>query len=354
MQARQVSGFATQRPGDHCLKERGQGSLRIALPWLKSASDADVLEAAERPRSPSGEWLVGRRESIVVENRAWREWLLGGLDAGGEMLRDCPAGPCSRSLDSVVPPKGAWGCARPVHLLTAIDHLQLAPGRLALHEDESARLVVDINRHLECDGFRLHVSGASADWHLECAQPIECTSVEPDDASGRNLRDLMPGGPDGARVRSLMNEIQMLLHDHPVNIERAQRRLPAVNSVWLWGIGSLGRVYPASLPLLYTDDAWLAGLWRLHGASPGSLEEFAASGASGMDTLVARAGAAVGDSATALALAETTCFAPAKARLVQGATSMISLLLGDQSIEVSARARYRFWRRPRPLSLALE
>jgi hypothetical protein len=280
--------------------------------------------------------------------------LLGGLDAGSEMLRACPAGPCSRSLNSAAPPEGTWGCARPAHLLTAIDHLQLAPGRLTLDENESARLVGDINRHLEGRGFRLHVSGANGDWHLECAHPLECTSVEPEDASGRNLRDLMPGGPDGARVRSLMNEIQMLLHDHPVNMARAQRRLPAVNSVWLWGIGSLGKVSPASLPPLYTDDTWLAGLWRLHDASPGSLEDFSSSGLTGVDTLVANAGAPDGDSATALAFAEATCFAPAKARLVQGATAMISLLLGEQSVEVSSRARYRFWRRRRPLSLALE
>jgi hypothetical protein len=353
MRARQVSRLATQRPGDHCLKERRQGRLRIALPWLDCAPDADLLEAAERPRSSAGEWLVARRESSVVEVRAWREWLLGGLDAGAEMLRACPAGPCSRSLYSAVPPEGTWGCARPVHLLTAIDHLQLAPGRLALDEDESARLVGDINRHLEGGGFRLHLSGATDGWHLECAQPLECTGVEPDDASGRNLRDLMPGGPDGARVRSLMNEIQMLLHDHPVNVARAQRRLPAVNSVWLWGIGSLGKVSPAGLPPLYTDDAWLTGLWRLHGASPGSPGEFAASGASDTDTLVAPAGAPDGDSATALAFAEATCFAPAKARLVQGATAMISMLLGERSVEVSSRARYRFWRRQRPLSEAL-
>jgi hypothetical protein len=241
-----------------------------------------------------------------------------------------------------------------VHLLTAIDHLQLAPGRLGLDEDEAARLVGDLNRHLEDRGFRLHISGANDDWHLECAQPLECTSVEPDDASGRNLRDLMPAGRDGAQVRSLVNEIQMLLHEHPVNTARLERQLPPVNSVWLWGIGRLGKTAPANLPPLYTDDAWLAGLWRLHGSSPRSLDEFAAAGESGMDMLVASAGAAGYDPGTALAIAEATCFAPAKARLVHGATAMISMLLGDQSVEVGGRARYRFWRRRRPLSVALE
>ena len=43
-------------------------------------------------------------------------------------------------------------------------------------------------------------------------------------SSGHNVHDFMPAGRDGARVRSLMNEMQMLLHEHPVNERREQRR----------------------------------------------------------------------------------------------------------------------------------
>jgi hypothetical protein len=170
---------------------------------------------------------------------------------------------------------------------------------------------------------------------------------------GRNLRDLMPAGRDGARVRSLMNEIQMLLHEHPVNLARLERRQPAINSVWLWGIGRLEKLSSAKLPLLYTDDAWLAGLWRLHRAAVLSLDEFAAADEAGKDTLVACASAPGGDAGTNLAFVEAACFAPAKAGLQRGSTAMISLLLGDRTFAVDSRARYRFWRRRRPLSEAL-
>ncbi len=353
MRAWQVSGSAIQHQGDQCLKERGQGRLRLALPWLECAPDADAPGGQVLPRAPAGEWLVARGDSSPADVGAWREWLLADLDSGGDLLRACAAGPCVRSLRTPAPPEGTWGCATPVHLLTAIDHLQLAPGRLVIGEAESARLVGDINRHLEGSGFRLHESGAGGDWQLECAQPLECACVEPDDASGRNLRDLMPAGRDGARVRSLLNEIQMLLHEHPVNAARSERRQPAINSVWLWGIGSLGKLSPANLPLLYTDDAWLAGLWRLHGAAARPLDEFAAAGEAGKDALVACARAPGSDSGTALALAEATCFAPARARLVRGATGMISMLLGDRTVVAGSRARYRFWRRRRPLCEAL-
>src|SRR2546430_884920 len=39
------------------------------------------------------------------------------------------------------------------------------------------------------------------------------------------------------RFHALMNEAQMLLHEHPVNAEREARGLPALNSIWFWGGG---------------------------------------------------------------------------------------------------------------------
>jgi hypothetical protein len=38
-------------------------------------------------------------------------------------------------------------------------------------------------------------------------------------------------------VRRLQNEVQMLLHEHPINQQREQKGLLAVNSFWLSGTG---------------------------------------------------------------------------------------------------------------------
>jgi hypothetical protein len=133
-------------------------------------------------------------------------------------------------------------------------------------------------------------------------------------------------------------------------LERGQ---PAINSVWLWGIGRLGRLLQVELPSLYTDDEWLTGLWRLHGGAARPLDEFAAAGDAAKDTLVACANAPGVDPGIALAFVETSCFAPARARLLQRSTATISMLLGNQTVAVGSHARYRFWRRRRPLSEAL-
>ena len=334
------------------MKVRSHGRLRIALPWLESALRAEALEGRTRTRMPAGEWLVARGDCGRSHAGAWREWLLADLEAGGELLRRFPAGPCLRALHTAAPPEGTWGCARPVHLLTAIDHLQLAHERIVIDAVESARLIGDMNVHLEGSGLRLHGSGATGDWQLECTQPLECTSVDPDEASGRNLRDLMPGGRDGARVRSLMNEMQMLLHQHPVNTDRAGRGLPVINSLWLWGIGSVQNVSTTILTPLYTDDAWLAGLWRVHGTAAQAPDDFAAADGQGMDALVACARMPRTGWEAALTSIESACFAPARYRLLHRTTARISLLLGERAVGVDGRARYRVWRRQRPLSEA--
>ena len=55
---------------------------------------------------------------------------------------------------------------------------------------------------------------------------------------------LLPQGADALLVHGWVNEIQMLLHEHPINAAREARGALAVNSLWLWGAGRL--VQPAA------------------------------------------------------------------------------------------------------------
>ena len=56
----------------------------------------------------------------------------------------------------------------------------------------------------------------------------------------------------------------MLLHDHPVNVQRTSRGLPAINAVWLWGSGTVARAAAQLLPLALGADPYLTGIYRLH------------------------------------------------------------------------------------------
>ena len=343
-------------------RDRGrlhQGRLRVALPWLEASLDAAAAEGWSSERAPAAEWLVARARVSSAQDVPWREWLLAPVAAGREILARCPAGPSVRAAGTGRPPVGTWACARPVHLATAIEHLRFAQEDVDMQAGESMALLEDINRHLEGRGFTLHAQAGAADWTLECAEPIECSSVEPDLAAGRNVRDLMPAGRDGARVRSLVNEIQMLLHEHPVNLDRVARGSPAINTLWLWGFGRSEDMDTVHLPTLYTDDAWLSGIWRLHGAHIRSLDEFAAGGdIDANNAMVAascppRGGLSADGISGALARAERVCLAPALAALRSGAVRGVDVLLGGRTLLVESSARFRFWRRSKPLAEAL-
>jgi hypothetical protein len=302
---------------------------------------------------PAAEWLVARAARASTD-QPWRAWLLADEPAEGGLLERFPAGPCLVAAWTGRPPLGRWAGAAPVHLLTALDHLRLAaPVPVPLAADESAALVADLNAELGHRGFALE-EVAGRGWLCRCPDDLDCHAVEPTQAIGGNLRDLMPTGRDAARLRAWMNEAQMILHEHPVNLRRIEHGLPAVNSVWLWGVGSAGSVQPLPEGVLLTDDDWLVGLARLLGAEPGAPDGLSpALGGDSPMIRLALANPARPDEASALSALERDVFAPTRAALASGTLHEASFLLGSTIFAVTAGARWKFWRRSRPLGEAL-
>jgi len=326
-------------------------SVRVALPGLRAA----VLRQAEHgdpARLPAAEWLVARGRREAKPGLDWRGWLLEGAGPVGAALARHPAGPCSAPQRDGQPLPGTWARAEPVHLLTALDHLQLAaPVPLPLAADERIALRAMLDEHLAGSGFRLH-DGGYGGWVVECPAGCEFTALEATQALGRNLRDCLPGGRDAVRVRALVNELQMLLHEHPVNERRVARGLPAVNSVWLWGAGNTAEPHGSTAGWLITDDAWLAGLWRLHQGQAGSLDDLprVLAGSSG-DLRIALA-AGLG-SAEDLAQLDRAVLAPVQAAREPGRRGHVTLEVEAVLVHVAEVARWAFWRRPRPLHESL-
>jgi len=149
-----------------------------------------------------------------------------------------------------------------------------------------------------------------------------------------------------------VNELQMLLHEHPVNERRVARGLPPVNSVWLWGIGIARAPMATVSGDLLADDAWLAGLWRRHGGSvrpPAVLAEVLAE--EGADVRVATLMPTDGrPAADALQALEDSLFVPVRTALVESRVNLVSLHTGRRVLELTPSARWAFWRRSRPLT----
>ena len=67
--------------------------------------------------------------------------------------------------------------------------------------------------------------------------------------------------PDGAiNWMRLQNELQMVLHAHPVNAAREDAGKPTINGVWFWGGGVMPKLVRPHYDLIDGSDALLGQL----------------------------------------------------------------------------------------------
>ena len=134
-------------------------------------------------------------------------------------------------------------CLELVHLHATRDHVILMdPSLLRITPEEEIALRTSVMETLE------HFLGSLGEfyphrWIYPAGEFTELLTHTPSLASGLNIDIWMPKDthtPDLAKKwRRLQNEIQMIWHDHPVNEARLTRGELTVNSVWLYGIGSV-------------------------------------------------------------------------------------------------------------------
>ena len=131
-----------------------------------------------------------------------------------------------------------WLYATPVHLVLQRDTFSLAaPVPLSLDADEVDALTGALNQHFASDGlaFIWHKNT----WFLSLPTHPQISSTAPQAAINKDISAYLPTGEGAIRWASFTNEIQMLLFDHPVNIAREAKRLPAINSIWCYGGGQI-------------------------------------------------------------------------------------------------------------------
>lgn len=145
--------------------------------------------------------------------------------------------------------QACWGLLTPVHWRIGSDGVHLAdPDALALSETDSRSLFDAVQPLLSGDGFT-SVWAGPLEWYAghESLRGLACASI--DRVIGRNVDAWVPRQATAKALRRLQNEVQMLLHDHPVNQAReAAGELP-VNSFWLSGCGAAQTEAPDAVQL---------------------------------------------------------------------------------------------------------
>ena len=137
----------------------------------------------------------------------------------------------------------AWGRLTPAHWQIGTEQVTLLdPAHLGLDEAESRAFLEAVRPLLEeggeQEGATLHWAGVH-EWLLcdEGLAGLACASR--DRVIGRHVDLWLGADPRARRVRRLQNEVQMLLHTHPLNAEREARGALPLNSFWLDGCGAL-------------------------------------------------------------------------------------------------------------------
>ena len=91
------------------------------------------------------------------------------------------------------------------------------------------------------------------------------TFVDVDEALGTDVFDHQPQGVTddaalGRQWRGLLNDVQVILHNHPRNAQRVASGFPPINSLWFWGAGSYPSHVTTAHAVVYTDDVLLRSL----------------------------------------------------------------------------------------------
>lgn len=151
----------------------------------------------------------------------------------------------------------------PVHFVLQRDHFTLGPLSWAqLSQSESQDLFETIRDHLSPEGFTL-TQGCSGQWILEAPVSLDIKTTLPHMAVFQDTSLFQPHGKQEREWRTKLNEIQMLLFEHPVNLAREKMHRPLVNSVWIWGNGVANPSWTQVSTGSLQEHAFLNGLLKL-------------------------------------------------------------------------------------------
>jgi hypothetical protein len=312
---------------------------------------------------PALEQLLAKGRRRHGEAESAEAWLCAQF--GIERRQDWPIAPYSLLADGGEPGGHHWLRADPVHLRLEGGRLVLADsGALSISQQEAESLTDSLNAHFSGDGLIFYPLQPDR-WYLrsESAPALETTELAA--AAGRSIDALLPRGSDARTWRARINDAQMLLHGHAVNEARGSAGKLPINSVWLWGGGTLSDAVSAPFVALWSRDPFAAGLAQaahiatrnLSGGAAGLLRASAGEGITLIVLDQLRGAAQYGDAdgwREGLQRLEHDWFAPLLAALRQERIGMLSLhALGPDGVlsaEVTRGDLRRFWRRVKPLA----
>ncbi len=293
------------------------GRQRLSPELAKTLGRADVL-----PRQPGGRIAQMSRHFSCFPSH----WAPAAL---------------TRQVDVGDAAGAAWLRADPAHVRPDINGARLLGigDRLSLSQADVDALLPALKPVFGDSGFALDAP-TPARWYLRLLRETKLPQFSgPDEALGEDLFEHQPDGPESRRWRALLNEVQIVLHNHPWNERRAERGLVSINALWVWGGGVLPDRVTSAVAQVCSEDDLLQALARLAGGAGQNLPADFASVSIAANTLVDLR------HARDFAALQRDWILPAVEAVRSGALDAVSLDAVDGSgFRLARSQRWRFWR----------
>jgi hypothetical protein len=187
-------------------------------------------------------------------------------------------------------------------------------------------------------------------WCIALSEPLEFDFTPLNEALGMDVADALPSHPQARFWRRILNEVQVALHNCPVNLRRRQSGRQEINSVWFWGGGFIPDASPHHVfDTVYSNHPVTRGLaiindCRLKKQDQAGQDDF---GQDGRNVLIDWA------PATRFAQEELERLETLVRQLLDNLDKNVAALTlydgGGRGRLFNRRTRRRFWRRSFPL-----
>jgi hypothetical protein len=327
--------------------------LTLLVPELIWPEPADQFTLGKLS-APGLQWLIARANLAKNPRRPFENVLASqfGVD-------DAPFGALRRlGEDQPTAPDGHWLCADPVHLRFHHERIILADaGAFELDMAEAQALLGALNQTF-ADIGEFHLGHDARRWYIKLHAAVDHPVAPLSAIAGRLIDGELKG--EALPLTRWLNEVQMFLHGHPVNETRQYAGKPAINSLWLWGGGTLKTMAntgnPLGLSSVFSDNPLAIGLARTAGipvhAKPAMLAAALAQAGERplvvLDQLLPRVLYEDGEGwRSAFEQLDNDWFAPLQKALgkqVDRISLIAPTIYGDLHYTVDAAARWKFWK----------
>jgi len=256
--------------------------MHIVLPGaLPDPGAATELASRLADTAPTlARWFARARADILASHAAdtrctpLEHWL---LEARG--FRAGPAQHLSAGLGPLRAPDladdGPVWLAELTHMAPSRDGAALLTANTLDITDAHSQALFEVAQEAFEDAGLAMDYRAPALWRVRWPEPIALSCASPALVAASSVNDWWPQETAARPWRRLVNTLQMLWHEHPVNQDRARAGLAPINSLWLYGgarAGQLARPLPDDTrihdalyaPALAQDwGGWLAALAHL-------------------------------------------------------------------------------------------